>query len=232
MALIGSAAVVGIFEERSQAEQAIGELRAAGFKDEQITRLWREPLKLQEAGPADRLLERARARYNLPLLGGVVGAVVGGLCSLIASLVLPLAGLQSGGGPVIALLEGLVLGALGGGFFGTVIGPSLNGTRPRPRYAEADALPERTVIMVKTVERQAEAASILRKYGARDALVPRATETAAMAALRLAAPVDSRAVTPATAREERPSLPDELEARPKEESVAENGEEGEAQPGE
>nr|BBH94772.1 hypothetical protein KTA_29710 [Thermogemmatispora argillosa] len=194
MALIGSAAVVGIFEERSQAEQAIGELKAAGFKDEQITRLSREPLKPQEAGPTERLLERARARYNLPLLGGIIGALGGGLFSLLASLILPRVGVEIGGGPLLALLEGLVLGALGGGFLGTVIGPTLIG--PGPRYTEAEALPGRTIIMVRTLERQAEAASILRKYGARNALAPRATETAAMAALRLTVP-EGRAVSPA-----------------------------------
>ncbi|MBX5451703.1 hypothetical protein [Thermogemmatispora sp.] len=186
MALIGSAAVVGIFEERSQAEQAIGELKAAGFKDEQITRLSREPLKPQEAGLTERLLERARARYNLPLLGGIIGAVGGGLFSLLASLVLPLTGVQISGGPMLALCEGLVLGALGGGFLGTIIGPSLSATGPR--YTEAEAVRGRTIIMVRTLERQAEAALILRKYGARNALVPRATETAAMAAVRLAGP--------------------------------------------
>jgi hypothetical protein len=188
MALIGPAAVVGIFEERSQAEQAVGELKAAGFRDDQITRLSREPFKLQEAGPAERLLERVRAKYNLPVLGAMVGAIGGGLFSFIASFALPLAGVQIGGGPVIALLEGLALGALGGGFLGTVVGPSLVGAGPGPRYAEAEALPGRTIIMVRTLERQAEAASILCKYGARNALVPRATETAAMAALRLAGP--------------------------------------------
>ncbi|WP_069804306.1 hypothetical protein [Thermogemmatispora onikobensis] len=190
MALIGSAAVVGIFEERSQVEQAIGELKAAGFRDDQITRLSREPLKLQEAGPAERLLERVRAKYNLTVLGGIVGAIGGGLFSLIASFVLPLAGVRISGGPVIALLEGLVLGALGGGFLGAIIGPSVIATGPGlgPRSAETEALRGRTIIMVRTLERQAEAAFILRKYGARNALVPRATETAAMAALRLAGP--------------------------------------------
>ncbi len=210
--------MVGIFEERSQAEQAIGELKAAGFRDDQITRLSREPLKLQEAGPAERLLERVRARYNLPVLGGVVGAIGGGLFSFIASFALPLAGVQISGGPVIALLGGLILGALGGGFLGTVIGPSFIAEGPGPRYTETEALRGRTIIMVRTLERQGEAAFILSKYGARNALVPRATETAAMAALRLArsGPGDSAANS---GGEGGASSPVEASAQPEGESL-------------
>jgi hypothetical protein len=183
MAMIGYAAVVGIFEDRLQAERAVDELKAAGFRDDQIGYLLRERPVLRDIGLAGQLFAWLGQRCGLPLAGAIVGGLAGGLFTLSVVFVLSVVGLQVGGDTAMALAGGVLLGALGGGFLG---GLGKNETLGRgSQQAEQEPSGERTVIMVRTQERQLEAASILRKYGARDALVPRATETAAMAALRL-----------------------------------------------
>jgi hypothetical protein len=184
MAVIGYAAVVGIFEQRSQAEQAVAELKGAGFCDEQITYLSRGRVKLREALPSGRLLTWMEKRTHLPLAGGIIGGLSGALFSLAVALCLSLLGGQPDYSLVVAVLEGTLLSALGGGFLGALLKGGLIGWGTQ--YVEEPVPADQTIVMVRTLERQHEAAHILRRYGARDALVPRATETAALAALHLA----------------------------------------------
>src|SRR5215211_4087250 len=102
--------VVGVFDDRDEAELAIGALRRAGFSDSEIGFAVRGGT---DAGsvPVNPISTEGGAGAAT---GAVTGGVVGGLLGALA------AGLIPGIGPVLA--GGLLAGVLGGGLVGAVAG--------------------------------------------------------------------------------------------------------------
>jgi hypothetical protein len=117
--------VVGMFETRDAAEDAINRLQAAGFTRDQIgvaMRDHRESADVAERTGADDLSgEGATA-------GAVSGAGVGALIGLAlagSSVVLPGIGPVLIGGPLVAGLTGAGVGAVSGGLIGGLIGAGI-----------------------------------------------------------------------------------------------------------
>lgn len=150
--------VVGVFDNRAQAERAIGELRAAGFRDDQIGMAMRNheatgTLAHDEGGNAGG--------------GAVTGAVAGGVLGALAALLIP------GVGPVLALgtLGGTVLaGAAAGAGLGAIAGALIGAGVPEDEatYYEGEFQQGRAIVTVQAGQRYAEAQSILRRLGAYD----------------------------------------------------------------
>ncbi len=170
MALIATerAVLVGVFEERGAAEQAIDELKRAGFRDDQIGYVVRERVLLQtaqpqeEAGALSKLMnlktgERATA-------GAITGGVIGGLLSVSASLLLPGLGAVFAGGVLTATLGGMALGAVSGGFLGALVGEGV--PEEDARYYASKAEAGHTIVIVRTDEQRQEALQILQRHGA------------------------------------------------------------------
>jgi hypothetical protein len=143
-------AVIGTFADRHAAERYVAELKRAGFKDSEIgmTSPHRE---------GDNTLKAEEDIAVGAVAGGALGAVAGAVAT----------GLIPGVGPVLAvgLLAGLVggaaAGATAGGLIGALVGLGIPEEEAR-RY-EQEFLAGRTLVVVQSPGRAAEALAILRR---------------------------------------------------------------------
>ena len=157
--------VVGVFDNRADAEKAVEELHRAGFRDDQIGFAARGgetaegTTEWQTAGPGEAGEGAAKGAVS----GGIIGAILGALAT----------GLIPGIGPVIAggLLAGIIggaaAGAAGGGLLGALVG-SMGVPEEEARYYDEEFRAGRTLVTVKADGRYDEARSLLRRHGARD----------------------------------------------------------------
>ena len=114
--------IVGMFETRAAAEEAIHRLQAAGFHRDAIGVAMKDTRAAGDiadtTGSHDLSSEGATA-------GGLSGAVVGGLVGLAlvgSTLLLPGIGTVLIGGPLAAGLTGAGVGAVSGGLVGGLVG--------------------------------------------------------------------------------------------------------------
>lgn len=153
----GPIAAVGVFQYREDALRAVGALRAAGFRDDQIGLLGPAPAEGTPPGaesPADA--------------GAAIGGAAGGLTGLglgfaLTAGVLAPVGLVVAGGPLVALLAGL-----GGGVIGAAVGrlAGLNVPEEDARRYEAELAAGRTLVTVHGAgDRAGEARTVLRHSG-------------------------------------------------------------------
>jgi hypothetical protein len=155
--------VVGVFDTRDQAEQAIADLHAAGFTRDQLGVAARGERMAEDA------VERSDERMD-DRAGTVGGAVTGGVAGGIIGAVL--AGLIPGVGPVIAagalagVLGGVVTGAAVGGLVGALM--DMGVTEEEAQHYEREFRSGRTIVTVRPDGRHDEATAILRRHGSRD----------------------------------------------------------------
>ncbi len=160
--------VVGVFENRVDAERAVDDLRSLGFDDEQLGFAVRDLGDSSEPQqPTHPESSGDRAEEERETAGGVVaGGVVGGVLGAIAT------GLIPGVGPVLAagLLAGIVggaaVGAAAGGLIGSLV--SLGIPEEEARYYQQAFESGRAVLTVKAGPRADKATEVLRRYGAHD----------------------------------------------------------------
>jgi len=158
--------VVGLFENRSAAEDAIRRLQASSFANDSIgvaMRDTREASDLASTTGAEDLSEEGATA------GAVSGAGVGALIGLAlvgSNFVLPGVGTFLIGGPLAAALTGAGIGAASGGLVGGLIGA---GIPEEDASVYAERL-ERGHILVSVQASDAQVArarEILREEGAR-----------------------------------------------------------------
>src|SRR5512135_2742886 len=170
--------VVGVFEDRRQADTAINELRQAGFREDQIgvaTR--RAEGETLEATTAE---EGSRAGTGA-ITGALAGAGLGGLVGLgVIAGVIPVIGPVIAGGTLAAILANAAGGAAIGGLVGALAGSGI--PEEEARYYQGEFEAGRTIVTVKADGRYDEAVTILRRHGAYD------MQTAARTAGTAAAP--------------------------------------------
>lgn len=156
--------VVGVFHDRSQAQQAIRELRQAGFQEDQLSVVTRHDK--EEAATAQPAGTKAAEGAGI---GVATGASVGALWALgIASNVLPGIGpVLFGGGLLASLLASAATGAAVAGLAGALIGLGI--PEKEARYYEAEVKAGRTVVTVRANGRAAEAWTILERNAAYNA---------------------------------------------------------------
>ncbi len=116
----GNTSVFGIYASRNQLEQAIGDLKAAGFRYEDISILLPSPDSEKELAHTNttKLPEGA-------VLGGGTGAAIGGVLGWLAgigSIAIPGAGPFIAAGPIMGLLSGLGVGGAVGSIAGALAG--------------------------------------------------------------------------------------------------------------
>jgi nucleotide-binding universal stress UspA family protein len=156
--------VVGVFEDRRQAERAVGELRRAGFPEDRIGLVAREGAAAEtDLAGCDTNTRAEEGMTAGVLTGGAAGALAGAVA----------AGLIPGVGPVVA--AGVLAGAFGGaaiggatgGILGTFVGMGI--PEDEARLYECELLAGRALVTVRADGRAAEAIGILRRFGAYDA---------------------------------------------------------------
>jgi hypothetical protein len=161
-------AVIGVFSDPQDAQQAILELQRAGFSNEQIgvaaRHAW-EPLTtevrdLRHDQKGDYVTEGA-------LTGVAAGAGLGALAGLaMLSGVLPPLGPVLAGGTLTVVLSSAAAGAAAMGIAGALAG--LGVEREEAEFYESEFHQGRVVVAVTAGERFHEARAILRRFGAYD----------------------------------------------------------------
>jgi len=113
-------AAFGIYQTRSQAEQAVDALIADGFRTEDISVLFPE-----NVGTKDFAHEKNTKAPEGATTGAGTGAVVGGTLGLLAgigALAIPGLGPFIAAGPIMGALAGAGSGGVVGGILGALIG--------------------------------------------------------------------------------------------------------------
>ncbi len=156
---------VGVFEDRARAEQAIGDLKQAGFTDEQVGYAARDE---QAAEPGMVATEEGHGGTREGLaMGAITGASFGSIVGAAAALLLPGIGPVIAGGILGAALTGAAIGAATGGIAGALREWGL--PEEEVQYYRGEFEAGRTIVTVHANGRQQEAMAILRRNGAYDA---------------------------------------------------------------
>ncbi len=159
--------VVGVFEDQSRAQQAVDQLKSAGFKDDQIGFAVRTTENAGEAYDTTVAGDKPGGAGTGAIAGVVSGGVLGGILGAAASLLIPGIGPVIAGGILAATLGGAAIGAAAGGILGALTGMGV--PEEEARYYQGEFEAGRTVVTVKAGNRQEEALNILRSNGAYDA---------------------------------------------------------------
>jgi len=158
--------VVGVFESREKAQQAINELKRMGFREDQIGVASRHDGKhventVKDAAHGDTMAEEGA------ITGLTAGAGLGALWGLgIIAGVLPVIGPAIAGGTLAAILSSAAAGAAAAGLAGALIGLGI--PEDESGYYESEFKSGRTIVTVKADGRHDEAAALLRRFGAYD----------------------------------------------------------------
>ena len=163
MANVESKTVVGVFQDRAQAERAIEELKRAGVQDDQIGFAVRASNTEGIAPTGDAVSKTVPGA----VAGTAAGAGVGGLIGAAAALLVPGLGPVVAGGILGATLASATAGAVGGGLLGALKGMGIPEEDVRHYQQEFDA--GRTLVTVKTTGNQQQVMDILRRNGAQNA---------------------------------------------------------------
>jgi hypothetical protein len=109
--------VVGLFRNRGDAEQAISDLKDAGFTRDQVGIAIKDRGEQRELADTTDTSPAAGAAA-----GAVTGGLVGGIIGLLGSLLLPGLGPIVVGGVLESVLVGAGAGAATGGIIGALVG--------------------------------------------------------------------------------------------------------------
>jgi hypothetical protein len=134
-------AVYGIYNSRSEVEQAVDRMLAAGFRNEDIS-----VLMADNQGSKDFAHEKATKAPEGTTTGVVTGGAIGGTLGLLAgigALAIPGLGPFIAAGPIMGALAGLGSGAAVGGIIGALVGmgiPEYEAKRYEGRIKEGGVL--------------------------------------------------------------------------------------------
>src|SRR3954451_3813338 len=157
--------VVAVFDDRSDAQDAINALRDAGFMEDDIS------IRARDRDTAGRLAEDTGAEVAAgaatgALAGGLLGGVAGWLIG-IGALAIPGVGPIIAAGPLAAALGGAALGATGGGIIGALTGVGV--PEDEARYYNGEFTRGALVVTCQAQGRYDEARSVLGEHGGPEA---------------------------------------------------------------
>jgi len=157
------ATVVGVFLDTQQAQQAVAELRRAGFREDQIGVISHDRGKT--ATTATSATDTGSNVAAGAATGAAAGAGVGALWALgIAAGMLPAIGPVIAGGLLASVLASAAGGAAVAGLVGALIGLGI--PEEEAHYYEGEFRSGRTIVTVRADERYNEAWTILHRCGA------------------------------------------------------------------
>jgi hypothetical protein len=157
--------VVGVFDDRLQADRAVDELRREGFRDDQIGVAMR-----YDAG-SSASTDASDAEDTKAGTGAVAGVVAGlGLGALaglgVLSGVIPVIGPAIAGGTLGVILSNVAAGAGVGGLVGALAGAGV--PEEEAHYYQGEFESGRAIVTVQADGRADEAMAVMRRYGAYD----------------------------------------------------------------
>ncbi len=163
---MANTAVFGIYATRAQVEEAVEQLRSAGFRPTDLSLLLPE-----NVGTKDLAHEQHSKAPEGAVAGGASGAVIGGVLGWlvgIGALAIPGVGPFIAAGPIVAALSGIGAGAALGGVAGALVGlgiPEYEAKRYAGRVREGGIL-----LSVHADDREwtRKAKEILQRTGAED----------------------------------------------------------------
>jgi len=181
--------VVGVFENREDAQRAVNELRAAGFREDQIGVAMRHTDAVTDAATGD---EGSHAGSGA-MTGVLTGLGLGALAGLgVLSGVIPVIGPAIAAGTLGVILSNAAAGAGIAGLVGALVGAGI--PEHEANYYQSEFESGRTIVTVNANGRSDEVTAILRRNGAYDMNTKGSVATGAAATSRSAA---TTATTPA-----------------------------------
>lgn len=153
---------VGVFHSRDAAERAVADLRAAGYRDDQIGLVARDTRGnvVRTDGAGDNAAEGAA-------IGAAAGAGALALGSLAISFgVIPVIGPVLAVGPLAAALISAGAGAAAGGVAGALIGWGV--PEDDAKFYEGEVKAGRYVVTVDAGDRSADARAVYTRHGGYD----------------------------------------------------------------
>lgn len=159
----GTRAIVGVFDDRIRAEEAVDALHAAGFAHDRIGYAIRGVHDVDGGMITDAT---GTKDGKGAVTGAITGGMVGGVIAAAASLLVP------GVGPVLA--SGILASFFGGAIAGTAVGGILGAmtglgvSEDEARFYEREFHEGRAIVAVKPGARLGDAADILVRYGGRN----------------------------------------------------------------
>jgi len=159
--------VVGVFDDRQQADRAIDELRRAGFSDDQIGVAMRYDTggTMGDAAGAD---DTGDTHAGTGAVTGVVaGLGLGALAGLgVLSGVIPVVGPAIAGGTLGVILSNAAAGAAAGGLVGALAGAGI--PEDEAQYYQGEFESGRTIVTVHAAGNADAARAIMSRFGAYD----------------------------------------------------------------
>jgi len=158
--------VVGVFEDRRHADQAVADLKKAGFRDDQIGVAMRhtEGSIATDATTADETDSHAGSGA---MAGALTGLGLGALAGLgVLAGVIPVIGPAIAGGTLGVILSNAAVGAGAVGLAGALIGAGIPEEEATYYHNEFEA--GRTIVTVNADGRYDEAWAIVNRHGAYD----------------------------------------------------------------
>jgi len=185
--------VVGVFEDRKHADQAVNDLRDAGFRDDQIGVAMRHG----DTGATTTAGDDDSHAGSGAVAGALTGLGLGALAGLgVLSGVIPVIGPAIAGGTLGIILSNAAAGAGIAGLVGALIGAGIPEEEANYYHGEFEA--GRTIVTVNAGNRADEATAIMRRHGAYD-MSTRGATTGATAATRTTSATHTAASTPSYA---------------------------------
>src|SRR5829696_1169860 len=154
--------VVGLFRDSARAERAVRDLKDAGFTDNEIGVLMRDPAE-QRKFAEDTGTKAGEGAAAGAATGGLLGGVFG-LLAGVGALVIPGIGPIVAGGVLASTLAGAGIGAAAGGLAGALIGMGI--PEEEAQYYERGFREGGILVTVDAGARKAEARGILLNAGA------------------------------------------------------------------
>lgn len=163
--------VVGVFEDRAQANRAVAELHKAGFTSNQIGIAMRHAEGLPGDTTTDASGEAAGTRTEHAESGALAGALTGLGLGALAGLgvlagVIPVVGPAIAAGTLGVVLSNAAAGAGIAGLVGALVGAGV--PEHEAKYYQGEFEAGRAIVTVHAAGRVNDAAAILRQCGAYD----------------------------------------------------------------
>jgi len=165
MAVNTRSTVVGVFDDRRHADQAVADLRKVGFRDDQIGVAMRHTEGVAEASKAHDA-DDSHAGSGA-LTGALTGLGLGALAGLgVLAGVIPVIGPAIAGGTLGVMLSNAAAGAGIAGLAGALVGAGIPEEEAKYYHSEFEA--GKVIVTVNANARADEATTILRRHGAYD----------------------------------------------------------------
>jgi hypothetical protein len=155
--------VVGVFEDRAHANQAITELHSAGFGQDKIG----VAMQHANAVEGDGVAENDTHTGSGALTGALTGLGLGALAGLgVLAGVIPVVGPAIAAGTLGVIVSNAAAGAGIAGLVGALVGAGIPEHEAKFYQGELEA--GRAIVTVNAGNRSSEVTQILRQYGAYD----------------------------------------------------------------